>query len=98
MTGSVKHDPFSRAKRRQEEQRQQRKVGEYDGWSTKGSGGAVRCDRRRELAHKKQRSSKYIQEALERFDYNNSRGLNYAQLKDFLRHLDARETTSGESE
>jgi hypothetical protein len=90
MSKPVKHDPFSRAKRRQEELQKQRKVGDNDSWSTKGSGGAVRCDRRREQAAKKARSSKYIEEALRLFDYNGSQGLNFAQLKDFLKHLDTR--------
>ena len=98
MSNSVKHDPFSRAKRRQEELQKQRKVGEHDSWSTKGSGGAVRCDRRREQASKKARSSKYIEEALRLFDYDSSKGLNFAQLKDFLKHLDTRsDTAPGES-
>lgn len=97
LANTLKHDPFSRAKRRQEELRQLRKVGEFDSWSTKGSGGACRCDRRREHAQKKAKSSKYIQEALDLFDYNNSKGLNYAQLKDFLRHLDTRESAPGKN-
>merc|ERR1719478_187398 len=82
---------IAKAKRRAKDLNERQMVGEHEYWGSKGVGGARRSQQRREQTNKKRRSRPIVMQALEKFDYNKSNGLNFQQLTDFLKYLDTRE-------